>query len=57
MPTLCDQVGDIPGTDLASLLTALAPDPATAEQALRELIAQAQTLAAAPPEPTPTSPA
>jgi hypothetical protein len=55
MPTLCDQVGDIPGTDLASLLTALAPDPATGEQALRELIAQAQTLAAAPPEPGPAS--
>jgi hypothetical protein len=55
VPTLCDQVGDIPGTDLASLLTALAPDPAIAEQALRDLIAQAQTLAAAPPEPDPAA--
>ena len=45
---LCDQVGDIPGTDLRRLLTALAPDPAAAEQALRELICQAQAAAATP---------
>jgi hypothetical protein len=56
---LCRQVGDIPGTDLARLLAALTPDPATVEQTLSELIAQAQAqaLAAAPPEADPASPA
>jgi tetratricopeptide (TPR) repeat protein len=43
---LCRQLGDIPGTDLPGLLQTLAPDPAAAEQALRELITQAQALAA-----------
>jgi tetratricopeptide (TPR) repeat protein len=43
------QVGDIPGTDLPALLAALCPDPDTADQALRDLIAKAQELAAAPP--------
>jgi hypothetical protein len=43
---LCRQVGDIPGTDLHTLLAGLSPDPATAEQALRDLVAQAQALAA-----------
>jgi hypothetical protein len=47
---LCGQVGEIPGADLHRLLTALAPDPAATEQALRELITQAQAEAAAPPE-------
>jgi tetratricopeptide (TPR) repeat protein len=36
------QAGDIPGTDLPGLLAALSPDPETAEQALRDLIAQAR---------------
>jgi tetratricopeptide (TPR) repeat protein len=53
VPALCRQVGDIPGADLASLLTVLAPNPATAGQALRDLIAQAQALATAPLEPNP----
>jgi hypothetical protein len=35
-------VGEIPGADLDRLLAALAPDPSAAEQALGELIAQAQ---------------
>ncbi len=46
---LCRQVGDIPGTDLDRLLTALTPDPATTEQALQVLITQAQAQAAALP--------
>jgi hypothetical protein len=55
---LCLLVGDIPGTDLPRLLATLAPDPATADQALRELAAQAKAQAAAPPESTaPASPA
>jgi hypothetical protein len=45
----CRQDGDIPGTDLHRLLSALAPDPARAEQALQQLIDQAQAEAAAPP--------
>jgi tetratricopeptide (TPR) repeat protein len=47
---LCHQVGDIPGTDLPGLIANLSPDPEAAEQALRELITQAQVLATAPPE-------
>jgi tetratricopeptide (TPR) repeat protein len=43
------QLGDIPGTDLPALLTALSPDPQAAEQALRDLIAKAQELASTPP--------
>jgi hypothetical protein len=46
---LCDRLADIPGIDLARLIAALSPDPQTAEQALHDLIAQAQELAAAPP--------
>ncbi len=41
---LSRQVGDIPGTDLPSFLATLSPDPEAAEQALRDLIAQAQAL-------------
>jgi hypothetical protein len=49
---LCRQAGDIPGTDLPRLLTALAPDPAAAEQSLQQLIiqAEAEAEAAVPPE-------
>jgi hypothetical protein len=50
------QLGDIPGTDLPSLLAKLSPDPETAEQALHNLIAQAQELAAAPPAETSPDP-
>jgi hypothetical protein len=46
---LCRQVGDIPGTGLDRLLAALNPDPATTEQALRDLITQTQVQAAALP--------
>ena len=46
---LCDLLGDIPGTDPPRLIAALSPDPQTAEQTLRDLITQAQQLAAAPP--------
>ena len=55
---LCRQVGDIPGTDLPGLIEQLCPDPETAEQALRDLIAQAQELATESPadaSPGPTS--
>ena len=45
---LCRVVGQVPGVDLGRLLAALT-DPQTAGNALRELTAQAQTLAAAPP--------
>jgi hypothetical protein len=38
---LCRQVGDIPGTDLPRLIAKLSPDPETAEQALRKIIALA----------------
>jgi hypothetical protein len=49
--TLCRQVGDNPGADLRRLIAALTPDPDTAEQALRQLIAQAEAQAAErPPE-------
>jgi hypothetical protein len=47
---LCRQAGDIPGADLGQLLAALAPDPDIAEQALRQLVDQAQAQAAAPPK-------
>jgi hypothetical protein len=49
LATLCQQAGDIPGTDPHRLITALAPDPATAEHALQELTAQAQAEATTPP--------
>jgi len=42
---LCRQLGNISGTDLPGLIAKLSPDPETAEQALRELIARAQELA------------
>jgi hypothetical protein len=47
---LCRQLSDISGTDLADLLHALSPDPDATDRALRDLIAQAQALAAAPPD-------
>jgi tetratricopeptide (TPR) repeat protein len=47
---LCRQVGDIPGTDLPSLIAKLSPDPETAEQTLLELITQTQAQALAPTE-------
>jgi hypothetical protein len=58
VPHLCRLVGDIPGTDLARLLTALASDQANADRALRDLTdqAQAQALAADPPEHDPPEP-
>jgi tetratricopeptide (TPR) repeat protein len=45
---LCGQIGEIPGADLHRLLTVLAPDPAAAEQALRQLVTQAQAEAETP---------
>ncbi|HEX3963297.1 MAG TPA: CHAT domain-containing protein [Trebonia sp.] len=57
VPALCRLVGDIPGTDLPGLIAALAADPATADQTLRDLTAQAQDQAAAAPETAPTPPA
>ncbi len=47
---LCRQVGDIPGTDLPGLIAKLSPDPASAERAFYDLIAQAQALEDASPE-------
>jgi hypothetical protein len=47
---LCRQLSDISGTDLADLLHALSPHPDATDRALRDLIAQAQALAAAPPD-------
>ncbi|MBO0805289.1 MAG: CHAT domain-containing protein [Nocardiopsaceae bacterium] len=46
---LCDRLADIEGTDLPALIEQLSPDPETAEQTLRDLIAQARQLAEAPP--------
>jgi hypothetical protein len=46
---LCRLVGDIPGTNLRGLSEQLCPDPETAERALRDLITQAQELAAESP--------
>jgi hypothetical protein len=57
VPALSRLVGDIPGTDLPGLLTALAPDPAAADQALRDLISQAQAQAAASTETAQAPPA
>jgi len=51
VPALCHLVGDIPGTDLASLLAALTPDPAAVDQTLRDLTAQAHVLADGPDQP------
>ena len=57
VPALCCLVGDIPGTDLAGLLAALASDPATADQALRDLTTRAQPKPPPRRDPTPTPPA
>jgi tetratricopeptide (TPR) repeat protein len=46
---LCDLIGDIPGTNLPGLIEQHCPSTETAEHALRDLIAQAQRLAVAPP--------
>ncbi len=46
---LCRLAGDIPGTDPARLIAALAPDAAATERMLRDLTAKARELAAAPP--------
>jgi tetratricopeptide (TPR) repeat protein len=43
---LCSDPGRIPGTDLPGLIARLSHSPETAEQALRDLIAQAQALSA-----------
>jgi hypothetical protein len=51
---LCDRLADIPGTDLPRLIAALSSDPENAEQALRDLTAQARQLAAAPARATTT---
>ena len=42
------ELGNIPGTDLPGLIRRLCPDAGTAEQTLRNLIAQVEELAAAP---------
>jgi tetratricopeptide (TPR) repeat protein len=47
---LCSQIGQIPGADLHRLLAELVPDPAVTEQALRQLITQAQAEAVTPAE-------
>ncbi len=49
LPDLRDQVGLVPGVDLALLLTALAPEPGTAERVLGELLMRVRELAAASP--------
>ena len=46
---LCRRVAGIPGVHLDRLLGALAPDPETAERALRDLVARVHDLAEAPP--------
>ena len=46
---LCARLAEIPDTDLPGLIAKLSPDPDTAEQALRDLIAQVKELAATPP--------
>jgi tetratricopeptide (TPR) repeat protein len=48
---LCRQVAEVPGADLARLLTALTDGPAVAEQAYQELTARVRATAAAPPAP------
>jgi len=55
---LCRRIGDIPATNLPGLIEQFCPDPETAEQALRDLIAQTQELATESPadaDPGPTS--
>ena len=47
---LCRQVGDIPGTDLTSLLKKVSIGADATDQVLRALIARARALAVAPPE-------
>ena len=45
LTALCRQLGDIPGTDLAALITHLSRDLETAERMLRNLIARAAEIA------------
>jgi len=56
VPDLSRQIGDIPGTDLPGLIAAFSPSAQTAEQALRDIISQAQELTAAVSEPGATPP-
>jgi hypothetical protein len=46
LASMCRQVGDVSGTDLADLILKLSRDPETAEQTLRNLIVQVTALAA-----------
>jgi len=46
LTALCHEVGDIPGTDLASVFLKLSPASETAEQALSNLTAKVKSLAA-----------
>jgi hypothetical protein len=39
---LCRTLGEIPGTDPATLIAKLSPDPQTAERTLQDLLAQGQ---------------
>ena len=48
---LCRQVSEVPGVDLARLLTALGASRELAEQAYQEVTARVQAAAAAPPAP------
>ena len=50
------QLGDIPGTDLPGLIRRLCPDGDLAGQALRDLVARVQELAATPPSGQPRQP-
>ena len=54
---LCRQIGDIPGMNLRGLIEQHCPDPEAAEHALRDLIAQVQELAVAPPIEADSDPA
>jgi hypothetical protein len=47
---MCAFLADIPGTDPARLIARLSPDPEAAERMLRDLLAQARSLANPPPE-------
>jgi tetratricopeptide (TPR) repeat protein len=46
---LCRQASEVPGVDLARILTALAPGPELAEQAYQQLTTRVQAAAAVPP--------
>jgi hypothetical protein len=50
---LCRQIGDLPGTDLPRLIATLPPSIESAEVVLRDLVAQAQEIAARPSIPPP----